>query len=97
MNTGRKIEKALTAIQEALVEQSAEMAKQGDRLDRLETVVLAQARNIAELEADVKNLRDRAIQSAIDRGVPTKIVAQAHGLSPGRVSQIAPRKRPPLC
>lgn len=94
---GRKIEEALTAIQEALVEQSAEMAKQGNRLDKLETVVLAQARNIAELEADVKNLRDRAIQSAIDHGVPTKIVAQAHGLSRGRVSQIAPRKRPPLC
>lgn len=94
---GVKTETALAAIHDALQEQSAEMAQHGDRLDKLEKIVQSQARDIAALEADVHHLRNRAIQSAIDRGVPTKVVADAHGLSSGRISQIAPRKRPPLC
>lgn len=94
---GVKTKNALAAIHDALQEQSAELAQHDNRLDKLEKIVQSQARDIAALEADVLHLRNRAIQSAIDRGVPTKVVADAHGLSSGRISQIAPRKRSPLC
>jgi len=94
---GKKTEHALAAIQDALAEQATEINEHGSRLDKLEKIVQSQASDIAQLEQHVHNLRNRSIQSAIDRGVPTRVVAQAHGLSSGRISQIAPRKRPPLC
>ena len=94
---GKKTEHALAAIQEALAEQSSEINEHGSRLDKLEKIVQSQASDIAQLEQQVHHLRNRSIQSAIDRGVPTRVVAQAHGLSSGRISQIAPRKRPPVC
>lgn len=91
---GKKTERALVAIQDALAEQAAEINEHGSRLDKLEKVVQSQATDIAALEQHVQNLRNRSIQLAIDRGVPTRVVAQAHGLTPGRISQLAPRKRP---
>ena len=94
---GKKTEHALAAIQEALAEQSSEINEHGSRLDKLEKIVQSQANDIAQLEQQVHHLRNRSIQSAIDRGVPTRVVAAAHGLTPGRISQIAPRKRPPVC
>lgn len=94
---GQKTQAALAAIKDALLEQSAELNQHSTRLDRLEKIVEAQAKEIASLEDNVTAMRNGSIRAAIDRGVPTKVVAQAHGLSPGRVSQIAPRKRPPLC
>lgn len=94
---GQKTRKALAAIHEALEEQTAELSQHGGRLDRLEKIVAAQAKDISDLEESLVALRNRSIQSAIDRGVPTKVVAQAHGLSSGRISQISPRKRPPHC
>ena len=94
---GKKTEHALAAIQDALEEQASEINEHGSRLDKLEKIVQAQASDIAQLEQQVHHLRNRSIQSAIDRGVPTRVVAQAHGLSSGRISQIAPRKRPPVC
>lgn len=94
---GKKTEHALAAIHEALIEQVAEMKQYGGRLDRLEKIVESQARDIALMETNVQELRDNSIRSAIDRGVPSKVVAVAHGLSRGRISQIAPRKQPPLC
>jgi chromosome segregation ATPase len=87
---GIKTDAALAAIQDALIEQNGELKQHAERLDQLEKIVQAQARDIASLEGSVQNLRDQSIKSAVSRGVPTKIVAQAHGLSPGRVSQIAP-------
>jgi len=89
---GIKTDAALAAIQDALVEQNGELKQHTERLDQLEKIVQAQARDIASLEGSVQNLRDQSIKSAVSRGVPTKVVAQAHNLSPGRVSQIAPRK-----
>lgn len=94
---GKKTEIALAAICEALQEHSAEMARHDDRLDNLEKIVQSQAHDIARLEANMQHMRNRSIKSAIDRGVPTKVVAEAYGLSSGRITQIAPRKRPPVC
>ncbi|WP_147400499.1 hypothetical protein [Acidovorax cavernicola] len=89
---GKKTEAALKAIQAALSEQNEQLGGHGERLDRLEKIVQAQAKEISQLEDSVTDLRNHSIKSAIARGVPTKVVAQAHGLSSGRVSQIAPRK-----
>ena len=94
---GKKTECALAAIKEALTEQAEEINLHDGRLDRLEKIVEAHARDIATMQADMKSMRNNSIRSAIDRGVPSKVVAVAHGLSPGRVTQIAPRKQPPLC
>jgi hypothetical protein len=94
---GKKTDRALIAIQEALSEQAEEINQHDGRLDRLEKIVESQAHDIAMLQSNVQDLRDNSIRSAIDRGVPSKVVAIAHGLSRGRISQIAPRKQPPLC
>lgn len=94
---GQKTTRALAAIQEAMTEQANEIAQHDSRINRLEKIVQSQAQDIARMEQNVQELRDRSIKAAIDRGVPTKVVAQAHGLTSGRVSQIAPRKNPPLC
>lgn len=90
---GKKTQKALGAIKEAIQEQAEELAKHDQRLDKLESLVKSQAAEINALESQMVTIRNLAIRSAIDRGVPTKVVAQAHGLTPGRISQIAPRVR----
>jgi len=94
---GKKTEAALAAIKGALEEQSAELSRHDSRLDRLEKIVETQAREIAALEDNVMAMRNGSIRAAIDRGVPTNVVAKAHGLTSGRVSQIAPRTRQPRC
>ncbi|EJL6924983.1 hypothetical protein NMT03_001007 [Vibrio alginolyticus] len=48
---------------------------------------------LADLENQVRNFKERAIQNAVDDGLRTKDVAQSFGISSARVSQIAPRKR----
>lgn len=90
---GKKTQKALGAIKEAIQEQANELAQHDQRLDKLESIVKSQAAEINALESQMVTIRNLAIKAAIDRGVPTKIVAQAHGLTPGRISQIAPRMR----
>ena len=45
------------------------------------------------LQLKVRELRDQNIKLAVDNGIPSKKVAQLHGISPARVAQIAPRKR----
>jgi chromosome segregation ATPase len=94
---GKRVDRALEAIKAALSEQAEEINQHDGRLDRLESVVEAQARDIATMQADMKSMRNISIRAAIDRGVQSKVVAAAHGLSRGRVTQIAPRKQPPLC
>lgn len=52
-----------------------------------------QGQEIAALERQVMKLRNSAIQAEVAAGAPTKFVAEKYGVSPGRVSQIAPRSR----
>ena len=93
-----KTRKALSAIRDALDEHSTEISRTGNRVDKLEKIVEAQAREIAGLQAGVRELRNESIRTAIARGVATQVVADAHGLTSARISQIAPRKgRTPLC
>lgn len=101
----KKTQEALSAAKDAidkcsaaLEENSAKISQTDIRVDRLEKIAEAQARDIAGLQVGVRELRNGFIRAAIARGVPTHIVADAHGLTSGRISQIAPRKnRSPLC
>ena len=52
-----------------------------------------QGQEIAALERQVMNLRNAAIQAEVAAGAPTKFVAEKYNVTPGRVSQIAPRNR----
>ena len=94
---GQEIEAAVAALQAVVADHSGQIKAQGQAMDVVNKIVAEQAREIAELQFSLREMRNGAIRAAIDRGVPTRIVAQAHNLSSARVSQIAPRKRPPLC
>ena len=89
----RLVSEAIEEHEQELKEHEQELKGQGKRLDQLENIVSQQAEEINNLEEQIRNLRNQSIRSAIDRGVPSHIVAQAHGLSAGRISQIAPRRR----
>ncbi|MBN3215175.1 hypothetical protein [Pectobacterium polaris] len=88
---GKQTRKALSAIQAALEEQASEIAQHDTRLDRLEKIV-AQAKEIAALGRGVMEMRNQSIKAAVGGGIPTKVVAKAHNVTLGRISQIAPRK-----
>ena len=88
---GKKTKKALAAIHEALDEQSEEIARHDSRINRLEKLVEAQARDIAAIERGAMELRNKSIKAAVGAGIPTNIVAKAHNVTSGRISQIAPR------
>ncbi len=55
-------------------------------------IIESQGKDIAALEQKVMDLRNGAIQAEVANGVPTKSVAEKYGVSPARVSQIAPRR-----
>lgn len=55
-------------------------------------VIGSQGRDIAVLEQKVMELRNKLIQAEVASGIPTKVVADKHGVTPARVSQIAPRR-----
>lgn len=55
-------------------------------------IIDSQGQDIANLEQKVMELRNKLIQAEIASGTPTKVVAEKHGVSPARVSQIAPRR-----
>lgn len=75
--------KSIAAAQEELEKTVATHAKILDN----------QGQEIASLERQVMSLRNAAIQAEVAAGAPTKFVAEKYGVSPGRVSQIAPRNR----
>jgi len=87
-----EVRMAIRQMLDDIDRQEAGLKNHSEKIDNLEKVVMKQAEKIKELEGAVTSLRDDAIKSAVDRGIPTKVVAEAHNLSPGRVSQIAPRR-----
>lgn len=76
---------ALESIAKAQTELEKTVSTHGKIID-------SQGQDIAALEQKVMELRDKLIQAEIANGTPTKVVAQKHGISPARVSQIAPRR-----
>jgi hypothetical protein len=55
-------------------------------------IIESQGKDIAVLEKKVMELRNNAIQAEVANGIPTKDVATKYGVTPARVSQIAPRR-----
>ena len=88
-----RILEAIRLITEETEEHGKELQNHDERLDTLEKIVEQQAKEINQLEEQMTNLRNQTIRAAIERGVPSNVVAQAHGLSAGRISQIAPRRK----
>jgi Mg2+ and Co2+ transporter CorA len=83
--TQKHILNALNSIAEAQKELEETVSTHGKIID-------SQGQDIATLEQKVMELRNKLIQAEIASGTPTKVVAEKHGISPARVSQIAPRR-----
>lgn len=62
------------------------------KLDAVQAAAAALARAVQTQEA-ARDVRDRAVRAAVLAGIPPSRVAEAAGLSPGRVSHLtaAPR------
>lgn len=87
-----EIRMAIRQMLDDIDRQEEGLKDHSQKINNLEAVVTQQAEKIKELEGAVVTLRNDAIKSAVDRGVPTKVVAEAHNITSGRVSQIAPRR-----
>jgi len=64
-----------------------------ERLAKMEAKQDEAAEKIGKLQESLDEIRDSAIRGEAASGQKTKDVAQKFGLSPARVSQIAPRRR----
>lgn len=89
--SSEKIMMALQLIGESQKELSAKVEKIDSRVKNLEKITDIQAVQINELQESVNGLRNSAIRGEIASGKRTKDVAEQFGLSPSRVTQIAPR------
>lgn len=63
------------------------------RVDRHEKIIESQGQNIVNLEKQVMELRNKAIQAEVTSGERSDAIAKKYGVTPSRVAQIAPRKR----
>lgn len=63
------------------------------RLSRLERQQVESSVKINELQETVDDLRNSAIRGEVASGQKTKDVAGKFGITPARVSQIAPRRK----
>jgi len=82
----RHILNALKSITQAQQELARKVERHDKKLD-------AHTQDIARLEEQIVELRNQAIQAEVRSGVPSKDVASKYGVTPSRVSQIAPRRR----
>jgi len=101
---GNKTQKLLTQAQELLRQAQNEMTRDIDalngrqdaieqRLAHLEVQRDEDVTCIRELQQAVDDIRDSAIRGEIASGQKSLDVAKKFGISPARVSQIAPRRR----
>ena len=101
---GRKTQNLLGKAQDLLQQAQEEMAKDIDglkvkqvstdaRLARLEEQQDLAAAKINSLQQALDEIRDSAIRGEVASGQKTKDVAAKFGLTPARISQIAPRRR----
>ncbi|WP_175751253.1 hypothetical protein [Burkholderia anthina] len=82
-------------IIDALQSIAAAQAELAETVGKHGKIIESQGKDIAALEKKVMELRNNAIQAEVTSGVPTKDVAMKYGVTPARVSQIAPRKSTP--
>lgn len=101
---GRKTQSLLGKAQDLLQQAQEEMAKDIEelkvkqvstdvRLARLEEQQDLAAAKINSLQESLDEIRDSAIRGEVASGQKTKDVAVKFGLTPARISQIAPRRR----
>jgi Mg2+ and Co2+ transporter CorA len=63
-----------------------------ERVTKHDKILESQGRDIASLERQVLELRNKAIQAEITNGQRTDDVAKKYGVTSARISQIAPRR-----
>lgn len=63
------------------------------KLEAVEDAAAALSRAV-EVERNARDQRDRAIRAAVKAGLRASVVAQAAGISPGRVSHLMVAPRP---
>lgn len=90
---GYETQLALRAIGDAISAHDRQLQQHDQRIETLEKIVQSQAEDVMGLQLKVRELRDQNIKLAVDNGMPSKRVAELHGISAARVAQIAPRKR----
>ncbi len=101
---GKKTQKLLTQAQDILLRAQEEMAHDIAQLKERQDLTDARlaamekkqdeaANKINALQSSLDEIRDSAIRGEIASGQKTKDVASKFGLTSGRVSQIAPRRR----
>jgi len=85
--------KAQQSLQDAMAEMSRDIGQVEERLALVEDENNKALKRINELQSTVEKLRDSAIRGEVASGQKTKDVAAKFGVTPARVSQIAPRRR----
>lgn len=101
---GSKTKKLLSDAQNLLQQAQHEMSNDisslkenqtatNARLSRLERQQVETSTKINELQETVDELRNSAIRGEVASGQKTKDVAGKFGITPARVSQIAPRRK----
>jgi uncharacterized coiled-coil DUF342 family protein len=101
---GKKTQSLLTKAQDLLSQAQDEMNKDiqelkerqettEQRLARLEKQQGESIEKINSLQQSLDEIRDSAIRGEIASGQKTKDVAVKFGLTPSRITQIAPRRR----
>lgn len=101
---GKKTQSLLGKAQDLLLQAQEEMAKDiemlkgkqattEERLAKLEKQQDQSAAKINSLQQSLDEIRDSAIRGEVASGQKTKDVAAKFGLTPARISQIAPRRR----
>lgn len=86
----QKAQEAMQADIEKLAERQTSVEARVERLERNHDEAVKQ---IDSLQKSMDEIRDSAIRGEIASGQKTKDTALKFGLSPARVSQIAPRRR----
>lgn len=79
-------------LHDAMASLAKAQEQQKKIIDQHSKILQSQGQDIANLESQVKEMRNNAIRAEVNSGVPTKVVAERYNVSPSRVSQIAPRR-----
>ncbi len=80
-----EVSKHLAKAMEAMNKKVNAMEK---RLSTQEKINLSNSQELANMQAQLKQMRDRAILDDIARNVPYREIGQKHNLTAGRVAQI---------
>ena len=89
----RLLEQAQESMSEDIEKLKAQQIATDARLARLERQQDESLQLIGNLQNSVDTMRDSAIRGEVASGQKSKDVAVKYGITPSRVTQIAPRRR----